>query len=350
MKIGILTYYKVLNYGAVLQAYALQKVLQSLGHNAFLINYQPKELTKEYKSVKITKLRYVSYWLKLCRRLFLFSPFNRFVKNYLNEGTLYTSLEQLFNDPPTADAYIVGSDQVWRTELSGNNDTFFLPFSTNDMLKIAYAASCGGDHSFLKDKNKVRLLQNFNAISVREEALRGELQKKGTGAETVLDPTLLWNDYSEFIRENTEGDYIVVYNVLLTRNFKNKLKYLRKSTKMPIINIGPDYLLGADKNLLGVNPSEWINLLYHAKYVYTNSFHGVVFSVNFAKKFLYVPNDIASDSRVTDFLSQIGLQSMIINKTEDIDRCVSINKTLVANENLAEMKEKSLQFLIKALK
>lgn len=349
MKIGVLTYYKVLNYGAILQAYALQKVLKALGHDAFLVNYQPEELTKPYKSIKVKQLLNIGYCMRLYRRLSLNSPFKHFNAKYLKESITYDSSVHLLKDAPEADAYIVGSDQVWRTKLSGNDDMFFLPFGEKDALRISYAASCGGDYLFLDDENNVKLLQNFSSISVREKSLYEELSKIEISSEVVLDPTLLCDDYSEFIGENKYGDYIVVYNVHYNSNFRNTLKYLKKKTNLFVINIGPDHIVDADKNLRGVSPSEWINLLYHAKYVYTNSFHGVVFSINFKRNFLYIPNNLASDSRVLEFLSEIGLQSSIINNTENIDSYLNAQSSLTPNETLAEMKEKSFRFLEQSL-
>ncbi|MDR1758979.1 MAG: polysaccharide pyruvyl transferase family protein [Fibrobacter sp.] len=345
MKIGILTFYKVLNYGAVLQAYALQKTLQKMGHDVFLINYQPKELIKPYKTIKIKYLRKIDYLLKWYRRFFLFRPFKCFIGNYLNEGIVYTSLQQLIDNPPAADAYVVGSDQVWNLRLSGNSDTFFLSFGGGRIMKIAYAASCGGNYSFLNDENKLRLLRDFNSVSVREKSLRDELSKKDFNSEVVLDPTFLWSNYSEFIRENNNGNYILVYYVVNNSNFRNKLKYLKKILKLSVINIGPDYIGDADKNLRGVSPSEWVNLLHHAECVYTNSFHGVAFSINLGKKFLYIPNGKAGDSRVLDLLFEIGLQSRVINEYHDIDKCINAKEFPIANDVLTQMREHSLQFL-----
>lgn len=348
MKIGILTFYKVLNYGAVLQAYALQRALQKLGHEAFLVNYQPEALTKPYKVIHFKMLRHPSYCLKLFRRIFLFKPFEQFERQFLKEGNPYLSLKELIENPPGVDAYIVGSDQVWRTFFSGGEDTFFLPFE-NNALKISYAASCGGDYAFLQDERKVQLVRNFNAISVREQALGAELEKYNIPSQTVLDPTLLDGDYAEFIRENKLGDYILVYNVVSNANFRSKLRYLKKLTGLPVINIGPNHICGADKNLLGVSPADWVNLLYHARYVYTNSFHGVAFSVNFKKNFLYVPNGHVGDGRVIGFLSDIGLQETVINKTEDIDRRVATKYPFVDNGYLTKMREMSNRFLMEAL-
>lgn len=349
MKIGVLTYYRVLNYGAVLQAYALQKMLKSIGHDVYLINYQPIELTKPYNSIALKQLRRFSYVSKIYRRKFLYSPFKKFIEQYLDEGIEYVSAEQLFNNPPKADAYIVGSDQVWRTSLSGDNDIFFLPFHSKETKKIAYAASCGGDYTFMKDDKKIQLLKEFDAISVREESLYKELYKEGIPSQIVVDPTILWDDYSEFIHQNKEGDYIVTYNVHYNSNFRKKLKILKEQLGLPVINIGPNHLLEANENLKGVSPSQWVNLLYHAKYVYTNSFHGVVFSVNFKKKFFYIPNNVASDSRVVEFLSQIGLQDTIINNEEDIRRFINTNYTPIANDSLGVMKSKSKDYLYKLL-
>jgi hypothetical protein len=348
LKIGILTIYKVLNYGAVLQTYALQKVLQEQGHNVFIVNYQPNELTKPYKTVIIKKLKNIQYVLRLWRRIFLFYPFKKFVKNFLNEGTYYSSFEQLKKMPPEADVFIVGSDQVWNDKLTGKNDVFFLPF-LKKCKKISYAASCGGNYTFLEDYLKLNSLEQFNAISVREKSLQIELKRKNISADAVLDPTLLLEDYSEFVQKNIYGSYIVVYNIVLSKDFKEKLAYLKKKTNLPVINIGPHFLRIADKNLLGISPSMWVTLLFHAQYVFTNSFHGIAFSIIFKKRFLYIPTGTNADSRVLDILMETELNDHIGNDLNDINKIVSLKENPAENKKIVGMRVASLNFLTRAI-
>lgn len=326
MRVGVFTFLKVLNYGAVLQAYALQKVLKELGHDAFIVNYQPVELTKPYKIVIYKKLYSLPYVLRLIRRFTLVIPFKKFISKSICLGKLYNSCGEIYQNPPQMDACIVGSDQIWNSNITKNNNIYFLPFKYNNIIKIAYAASCGGEYSFLKNKDKVEYLKDFNAISVREKSLKKEMEKHEFTPELVLDPTLLINDYSEFVASNKNGEYILVYNVAINDDFINKLSYLKTQINLPIINVGPHHLSNATKNIYAVNPSSWVSFIYHAKLVFTNSFHAVAFSINFKNRFLYIPTGISSDSRITDLLTQIGLDDYIINNIQDIDKLIIENK------------------------
>ncbi len=351
MKIGILTFFDVLNYGAVLQAYALQKVLSDMGHDVFLVNFQPKTLVQPYYRVKVRSLWHATYRARLVRRLRLFPSFGKFEKKFLHVGAKYPTMQSLYENPPKVDAYIVGSDQIWNFEFTESDKQFyFIPFLSGKAKKISYAASCGGNYSFLKDSTTKALLKKFDNISVREKSLGLELEKNGIDSTVVLDPTLLLTDYSEFITKNTRGDYILVYNVSDNQRFRDQLRYLKRETGLPVINIGANNFTMADYNLKGTAPQEWVNLFYHAKYVYTNSFHGVAFSVQFRKNFLYVPNWQPSDSRILDFLSKIGLSSAVINDYDNINSILKLNEAPVPNENFELMRHSSLKFLTDSLK
>lgn len=351
MKVGILTFFNVLNYGAVLQAYALQKVLSDMGHEVFLVNFQPKTLVQPYYRVRVRSLWRASYRARVMRRLRLFPSFREFDRKFLHVGTKYATLKSLYENPPKADAYIVGSDQVWNFEFTESDKQFyFIPFLSGSAKKIAYAASCGGNYSFLKDNSTKALLQKFDNIAVREKSLGLELEKHGFNSEVVVDPTLLLNDYSDFITENTKGDYILVYNVSDNQRFRDQLSYLKKITDLPVINIGANNFSMADQNLRGTSPQEWVNLFYNARYVYTNSFHGVAFSVQFRKNFLYIPNRQPSDSRILDFLSKIGLSTAVINDYENIDNIAKSDRPLAPNEHFELMRQSSLKFLTDSLR
>lgn len=346
MKIGILTFYKVLNYGAVLQAYALSKVLKDRGHETFLINYQPNQLTSPYRKVTLKWFYNILYLKVLYRRYNLFSPFKIFFNRYLNEGQKYDFLSQLIENPPKADLYIAGSDQIWNSHLTGNEEiAFFLPFSSTKTSIISYAASCGGDYSFLDKLEIISLLKRFNRVSVREKSLQVKLMEKGIVSKVVLDPTLLLEKYDEFLTANLFGNYIVVYNISISEDFSNKLLYLKKISGLKVINIGPHFLKEADSNIIGISPDRWVNFIYHANFVFTDSFHGVAFSVNFKKKFLFIPKGAISDLRITDFLTTIGLLNCVIYNTKNLDDIIIQDNVFVANENLKVLRDFSLQFL-----
>lgn len=306
MKIGILTFWwSEDNYGQLLQAFALQKYLNNLGHDAFLIRYIDNEKTpfslRLRKVLNLKKLiKYLTYRinrLKATRENSLHDrKFNDFRRDYIKyTEKIYYSYKELQQNPPPADIYIVGSDQVWNPNYYSKQalNAYFLNFGDMNTRRMSYSASWGVE--FLENevvKLICPMIKKFDYISVRE--------KKGVdicnqyfnlSAEWVPDPTLLLSavDYRELYRncdiQENNRKYVLLYLLNNTCEFYVENVYeFSKTRNLDVIYVtGNGRIDSFEKKYPTVQ--EWLSLIDNAEYVITNSFHCSVFSILFNKKF-----------------------------------------------------------------
>jgi hypothetical protein len=210
MKIGVVTHWRTTdNYGQILQCYALQKYLKLLGHEAFLIRYSPS--SEKIKSSLLrsflrkllcacsaerrkayAKVRYYSSLYELNSELDKKRVFGEFREANLEvTEEVYSLYEQLRETPPIADAYIVGSDQVWSPSLASKDvGVWYLDFAPQGTKRIAYAASVGRQFKESEKKILIDYLKKFTAISLREHSVFEYCQKIGfKDSKQVVDPT-----------------------------------------------------------------------------------------------------------------------------------------------------------------
>lgn len=348
MKVGILTFHNVVNYGAVLQAYALQKFLEDKGYEVEVIDYQNNYFKKFYSPFYITKpyLRKTLYMLyafgQKSKRLKIFAEFrNKFLKQSSEQ---YTPAN-IKDIDDKYDCIIVGSDQVWNLVLSDGDENYFLPF-VNRARKVSYAASIGLKEIPEKYKEIFgKLVNSFDIISVREKSA-AELLKDYTNKNISVnnDPVLLltkekWGKLDIEKNKVCAGDYIVVYKI----NRDDSYLYadeLAKKTGLPVIVIKPDKTCKINcKKVKCASPDQFVSLFYNAKYVVTDSFHGTVFSIIFEKQFLYVP-DTSKDNRnirILDLLDKVGLKNRIYSGR------VSAIEEIINYDNVRDLLEKERQ-------
>ena len=209
MKIKTLTTYNVYNYGASLQAYALMTYLSQLGHDVEIINYQPEYLTRKYnykwvnpesKMSRYALTRVVYRILKFLQRQTTLANkrlFDNFTHHMLHETTqLYHTFDELQKNPPEADVYIVGSDQIWNIFYeAGRDPVFYLEF-VDSGKRISYAASFS--YIDIDEENCERIarsLSKFDAVSVREYHGIDILRTMGIDGTWVLERVfLVWVD------------------------------------------------------------------------------------------------------------------------------------------------------------
>lgn len=232
MKICIITCHDVYNFGASLQAYALQHYLEELGHEVEIIDYRPGYLYKKYDwksftSKKFDKLNsfFVTRWMfRIAKWSYLrFSLgrkkcFDEFTKNYLKltDKTYYT-FEELKMNPPCADIIIAGSDQIWNPLFpNGKDPSYYIDFALSQTKRVSYAASFSVEYISDADKEFVKgMLAKMNRISVREyqgvDILKSLDIKNGV---KVLDPVFLLdrNYWETFMHKGSEKDYILIYD------------------------------------------------------------------------------------------------------------------------------------------
>ena len=313
MKIGIMTYWWANdNYGQLLQCYALQQYLRDKGHEPFLIRYNWRtdlnkapvwsRLYKLFNPICVYKYlkRKIIKTKVIVNKIIVDREFDAFRSKYITQSSeRYDSYSTLFNNPPDADAYIVGSDQVWN--FFGNDfyvirnaiHAYMLDFGDKDIKKIAYAASWSVYSVPNKFKKEIYpLLRNFNYVSVREK--NGIELCKDCGrndAELVCDPTLLLdsNTYRKLYKENTirkiSDKYLLLY--LLGNDCDFDLSYIQQFAISKGLKLV--YIPGSGANIecekYDATIYEWLYLFDNAEYIITNSFHGCVFSYIFKKQF-----------------------------------------------------------------
>ncbi|MFV5693022.1 polysaccharide pyruvyl transferase family protein [Flavobacterium sp. LT1R49] len=370
-KIGILTLPLHTNYGGILQAYALQKVLENMGHEVTIISGKVKKiklplLKLPFVLFKRIVLRYVfgrELELLVEKRINTEQPIvckhtHQFVDKYLNISDI--SFDKLPKN--SFDALIVGSDQIWRPDYCENIYDSFFDFAVKwNIKRIAYAPSFGKDtwdYTELQTKRCGNLVQLFDAVSVRE--LGGvRLCKKNfkIDAEVVLDPTMLLfaSDYIDSLQiGNTpkSSGNLMVY-VLDNNASKNDIiGIVKDKLSLTIFKTGSkveDIFATLDQRIQP-HIEEWLRGFYDADFVVTDSFHACVFSILFNKPFVVCSNQLRGNERFVSLLSLLNLEDRIVNSTEDLDKIKLIEIDWISvNDKLDFLKKKSIDFIHKAL-
>lgn len=329
-KIAILTFVNTVNYGAILQATALQYFLSKKNFEVNNLNYcvehQGLENRPLYKLILTKTWNIIKLFLGYKRRL---KKTNKFIKSNLNLTERIINPDDLLKYNNLYDCFIVGSDQVWNPKIIGKDMSYFLSFASDRKMKISYAASFGLNSLPLDYFNNIYdPLKNFSSISVREKQGQNILNTMGIKSEVVLDPTLLLSEddwryfYSEdrLIKEKYILCYFMPGNKVLEKKITEISDYLSKQTGYKIINIGKkEYSVLNIKrtNRVTDGPKEFLNLIVNSEYVLTNSFHGLAFSLNFNKKvYPFVERnfseDISLSSRLISILELTGCKNRII--------------------------------------
>lgn len=346
------TFQRVLNYGAVLQAYALLRYLNEQGVDAKVIDYAPSYfLLQTYRPAKGIK--------KTIDKYKKFRKFKAFRQKHMKlTPKTYYSFDSLKN-LPKADAVVCGSDQIWNYNLTGKDfdPTFFLNFAPANTKRIAFAASAGSIR--IKDfGSKVKsYLESFHTIGTREENLAQDVKEvaPNTTPVVVVDPCLLIKDYTPVFDDKLipKQEYVVSYVVgsgeMLTR-FNQRIAQFKQNNSIQIIHLGAKPIRAADQNVLDIGPSDWVTFIKHAKYVITNSFHGTAFSINFEKNFVFVPHVLENlNARQTTLLNNVGLIDRMLSDEDELHHISDINYNEVTPK-LDALVHNSQQFLLDSLK
>lgn len=347
MKIGIITFWQTKdNYGQILQCFALQQKLKELGHSPYLIRYTHSEvkLTNWKLNIK-TFLKGVIHIRKKDKDNKVYSPvihdrkFDSFKETYITSSPeIYHSYQELKKTPPSADIYVVGSDQVWAKHLAfTENRAFFLDFGDKNVKRISYAASFAMLQYPTESKSALRkVLSKFDAISVREHSGVDICQSVGYNAKLVLDPTLLLkkDDYQRlFELKDNKGDNIFIYSLNISHPEEihwSEIQQISKEKNWPVI-ITPSsgYILGGE--LFGVQNYEyctipqWLSRIMQSKIVITTSFHGIAFCIIFHTDFVYIPltgTYAKGNNRVQDLLESLGCSNRIIHSSDNLSSMI----------------------------
>lgn len=328
MKIGILTFHRADNYGAVLQTYALYSQCRAMGYNTEIIDYRCSAIENSYLPIKFPKLRKNMYRWSVDIVNYL-----RFRYNWNEKAKKFSAFRKLFPMSPSYydlssknnietkyDCIITGSDQIWSIDILGEANYWYCykKETFSNVSVVSYAASVGSlPHFQERFCDFESVLSEYDALSVRETGVRAFLEEKlNRKIYTVLDPTLLvdrqlWLDLIS--KENNRDDrYLVYYDVAqnkLSRQIARDIARQRKYTvikfnqiKSPVFNT---------KYLSDAGPIDFLNNIYGAECVVTSSFHATVFSILFQKNFVAVLHPITGE-RIKSFLSVLGLENRII--------------------------------------
>ena len=373
MKIGILTLRLHTNYGGILQAYALMTVLKRLGHEPVLIYNQ----SFKYRSGMEKCAEYVDYFQRALakyllgnRTLEIFKErrtrreyellcgeLNIFVEKYLQPHTSLVYAAQDWAQLPQEygfDAYIVGSDQVWRPAYAQPISRYFFAFlKDNPVKRLSYAASFGTDHWQLTEKETKeckQLISQFSAVSVREESgiklCREYLECE---AVHVLDPTMLLEaaDYERLMEKWEQQKGLLVYVLDDTREKQLCIKELTLHCQLKAFSV--NHRQTAASPLPSVQ--NWLAGFASAQCVFTDSFHACVFSILFHVPFWVYGNESRGQARFISLLSQFGLQDRLISSESDLDKLChtkSIDWSAV-DCKLNQLRRFSLDYLIGSL-
>lgn len=304
-----------LNYGSVLQCYALQVYLKEHGHMP--------EHVQDYRVNPINilkRLKNIRYFRCFCRKAKAQFQVQNFIKKYINlSERKYFSYKKLVKKCPDAECHITGSDQVWR----GSKNFRYLTYVPDEKIKLSYAASFGKQKLSSEMEQTIRpYLKSFNGISVREKSGVDIINNIGYDAEQVLDPTLLidWTKYP--YRENEKKNYCFCYflNLASIDNIPYDIikEIAKKDNKELIITAPLNYPMFMDTARVEFPSIEdWLGYYKNADYIFTNTYHGLLFCIIFKKQFVvFVQGNSTENERFYSLLDLLELSDRIINIKE----------------------------------
>lgn len=351
MKLGIITFHRAKNYGAVLQTYALNKATQDIGIDSEIIDYRENKIENDYSFFKEKKKilkDLINYPLKIGK----WKKFDNFLKENVNLSKIYKSSEELQHANESYDCFLTGSDQVFNLKMTGNDQNYFLNFVKNPLKKNSYAASFGQKEIPYDKKEEYKsLLKDFNNISIREnDAIKIVKDLVDKEPRIDVDPSFLlskeqWESLSEKPKEKNK--YILLFVMQKNKSIFDFTENLAKKTGYKIIFITDGYkkLIKA-KHKRTVSPKQWLGYFSNAEYIVTNSFHGLAFSLIFNKNFFVElqKKPATGNSRLETILEEYSLKDRLIKegKNDEIDKKIDWN---FVNSKMNANKEKSLKYL-----
>lgn len=352
LKSYTITCHRPLNYGAVLQAYALNTKLKSLGVDAKVIDYYPSYYEASNKSLPVRILRQV---FRLPDWIVGKKSFGKFIADNLPMSPkTYKNIDELNKDVPVADVYFAGSDQIWNChELeNGKDDAFFLTFAPKEAKKIAYAASLAMPKIPEDQVERYkRLIGDFDAVAIREKD--GLELVKGIGidkAVNVLDPVYLlesteWDKIAGKDSFTPKEKYVLIYAFNRQKHIFEYARKLAKKLGVKVYTINTnieDYFLDTDKYFYNASPNTFVNLVKNAEAVVTNSFHGLSFSVIYNKQFHLFTRKSSGNSRMLNLLSDFNLSGRIVGSTELLENNIDFTST---NEIVKQKRNFSVDYI-----
>lgn len=356
MKTGIITWHHGGNFGSVLQALALSETLKELGHDAEVINYLPSPYG-QFTPLR-NKICYIlsKFSSKFTKKVYPQS--DSFREQNVSQSPALYNLRALRAYSEKYDVVICGSDQIWAPNVL--NEVYFANFVSPKTRKISYAASLGLNNLPTELVIKYQKnLKDFYAISVREDKGKTLLKKKcQIDSEVCLDPTLL-HDQSFYIRYETElkcidEKYIFCYFLNSNSNYFRIVTEYAKINNLKILYVTPSGI--SSRLLLGIkdlSPASFLWLIHNAQCVFTDSYHGTIFSMLYHKSFFtfkrFEDNDwLNQNSRLDQLNKYFGL-SPISTQTKLSELHQYIFNYENFDERLNNLKDQSIEYLKRSL-
>lgn len=356
-KIGLVTTHYAINFGAVLQAYALFNSIKKINGQCEIIDYTPNNKTIGRKIIyKLNSIKSILYSLMIFINIIFrknqktkVKKFDNFLKNNFDFSTQkFESKEDLKDNLGEYDTLVCGSDQIWNLNLF-NDETMFLRFGRTSKAKkyISYAPSLGEKMNSDQLKIIAKNINHFTHISVREKDSIKQLSSfTNKNIDHVADPIFLLNesDWKKLIKPTSiEDPYMLVYTVGGTGNFfKEAVNILRKklNLKLVYINLAPFDKYNSDFNIQNASPEKFISLIYNANFIFTSSFHGTAFSTHFKKQFFTYPC-LDRSSRHYSLLKKLNLNDRILDDKNFEKKCleneiINYSKILHLKQNMIE--------------
>lgn len=336
MKIGILTYHRAHNFGALLQAMATRLAVERMGHETYFVDYWPDYHAKQYRihrpplySVIYKPARYVRFLVSIGNKKRRINRFEKFIHDKIQPYC--KGIDERY------DVLLYGSDQIWRKQKElGDFDEFY--FASRRIKASKYIALSASTDRLPQPSEFERfqtLLNNFTAISVREEQLQELCVKLGFNAEIVVDPTFLipGEEWVRFlnIRPTQEAPYALYYIMKQgVFDISHVREYCReKGLRLKVLH-GYNIDKEDDENISIADPQDMVSLIYNAKFVITTSFHGLAFAINLRKEFV-VSTDFGVE-RIVSLLNTFGLSERFVDGRSPIPDFDKIDYKTVINK------------------
>ena len=352
MKIGILTYHRSHNYGALLQAVALRTVLQKMGHEVYYVDYWPDYHRRIYsiphfslKEIFTQPRTTIFQYRNICMMKKRKKNFDFFIHEYIEPYCNSLSDEY--------DILIYGSDQIWRKQpfINEYNPIYFGVHDIKAKKHVSYAASINSLPQTIEDKKQfASLLSNLDKISVREESTKVFLSQLGFDDVSLsLDPTLLlnkeeWNVIIPPNRNINNGKpYLLFYDLQQGTFDEKEIHRFADEKELSIIRItGKGRFTKKSNDDTTCSPVDFVNYIRNASFVITSSYHGLLFSIIFDKQFLV--SFIANSQRALSILNMIDCSERMVNPQSPFHEISLINQTKI-DKFLKKSRQVSYNFL-----
>ncbi len=349
LKVAIITFHRAINFGAALQTYALLTYLRGFGYDVEVLDYRSRAIEDSYK----IKWALNAYFLK---RAFLApmllkkrGKFYRFIDERIPHTRSLSTYDELKQAARKYDFIITGSDQVWNSQWTNGDDAYLLDFC-EDEQKISYAASIGKSDVTEEEKARLcRYLSHFKKLSVREKTGKAILERLIPNETTVnCDPVALLtrDEWEKAAVPPKEKNYVLIYMLVNSETLMNAaIAYAQTAGKrVLLINDNLRRRFSAIYKRF-LSPEEFLGLFRNADCIFTNSFHGTMFSIIFEKevhvelqKYKDAPN-----SRFTDLLETLGMEGVIFDETTSPKTATTPNYAFV-KEKIRLMQEETRRY------